>query len=147
MVDKSTLLSIVKICHWALILFILLAPIIGGETLLTYHTIVVPGILIHWITNNNVCSLTMLESRLTNTPVDKTFIGKILHPFFEVNNIGIYAIVIALWLLSLYRLEKYNYAMLRKTFTITYAMFCKILSWITSLIMYPINKARQTVGI
>lgn len=147
MLEKSTLLSIVKFCHWGLILFILLVPIIGGELLLTYHSIVVPGILIHWITNNNVCSLTMLESRLTNIPTDKTFIGQILHPFFEINNTGIYAIVIALWLLTIYRLEKYNFQMLKTTFQISYALFWKLVTSAWDLFVYPINYVRQIIGI
>ena len=144
MIDKvmasgSTLASIVKICHWALILFILLAPILGNEIMLTYHAIMVPGILIHWVTNNNVCSLTMLESQLTNIPTDKTFIGQILHPFFEVNNMLIYALVIGLWLLTMYKLQRYDYSILRKTFRISYALFWKVLSWLWGIISWPYN--------
>lgn len=137
MFQRSTLASIVKLCHWGLILFILLAPIIGGELLLTYHTIVIPGILIHWITNNNMCSLTLLESKLTNTPIDKTFIGKILNPFFEVNNYAIYTIIIVLWVLSIYRLQKYKYKMLRTTLSVSYRLMKKVLSLIWNTITYP----------
>jgi hypothetical protein len=139
MLSNSVIASIIKLCHWGLILFILLAPILGSEMLLTYHTIIIPGILIHWLTNNNMCSLTLLESKLTNTPTDKTFIGKILFPFFEVNNYAIYAIIIGLWLFSIYRLQKHDFKILRKTLSITWSLFYKAYSLIWNIITWPIN--------
>ena len=106
------LATIVRLCHLALIAFIVLAPFINSEWLLTMHAIIIPGIMIHWITNNNMCSLSYLESKLTNTPMDITFIARVLHPFFEVNNNMIYGTIIGLWMFSIYRLYNYNYNML-----------------------------------
>ena len=110
---SSVLATVIKFVHFVLIMFIIVVPFTSSEWLLTLHAIGMPGLIIHWLTNNNVCSLTLLESQLTGESMDRTFIGKIVHPFFEVNNYTVYSIVIGLWLLTLYKLYPTRYRMLR----------------------------------
>ena len=119
MVD-SVLATVIKFVHFVLIMFIIVVPFTNSEWLLTLHAIGLPGLIIHWITNNNVCSLTLLESQLTGESTDRTFIGKIIHPFFELNNYTVYAVVIGLWSLTLYKLYPTKYRMIRASLQITW---------------------------
>lgn len=103
--------NIVRFIHYLLIAFAIFVPLLLdpdsnllSEWLLVLHSILMPGIIIHWLTNNNICSLTVLESYMTNQPLDKTFIASILFPFFEINNCTIHVITLALWFISLYKL-------------------------------------------
>lgn len=111
---------IVKTVHLALVLFMVIVPFTNSEFFLTIHAIGLPGLLIHWITNNNVCSLTLLEAKLTGSALNQTFIGKIVHPFFEINNYTIYTIVFGLWFLTLYKLYPTRFRMLRAFLWITW---------------------------
>lgn len=122
----SNLAAFIKIIHAVLIIYIVATPFTNSEWWLTLHAIMMPGLIIHWITNNNTCSLTLLESQLTGQSMDNTFIGQIAYPFFKVNNYMIYTIVIGLWFLSLYKLQKTNFRLLKyilwKTWDLVYKL-------------------------
>lgn len=117
-----SLVSVVKIIHWLLILFIVAIPFTYNEFLLTLHTIVIPGIVMHWLTNNNICSLTFLESKLSGVSVDKTFISRILFPFFEIDNKFMYCGIILLWLLTLWKLYPTGFRLLKLAFSVMYTL-------------------------
>ena len=87
----KVLVTLIKFIHYLLIMFIIVVPFTTSEYLLTLHAVGIPGLIIHWITNNNICSLTLLESKLTGLRTEDTFIGKIVHPFFEINDYTVYA--------------------------------------------------------
>ena len=118
MIIQSKLALFIKCMHFILIMFIIIIPFTNNESLLTLHAIGLPGLIIHWITNNNVCSLTLLESQLTGESMENTCIGKIMHPFFEINDYTIYAIMIGLWFITLYKLYPTKYRILKLCFAI-----------------------------
>jgi hypothetical protein len=103
-------MSIISFIHSLIILFAIVVPFLNPDSnmlfewLMTFHVIVMPGIIMHWLMNNDMCSLTLLEAKLTNRPVEETFIASILHPFFHINNTNIYLITIMLWFTSIYKL-------------------------------------------
>lgn len=132
--NSSSLATCIKLIHYILITYIIVTPFTNSEWLLTLHAIMMPGLMVHWITNNNMCSLTLLESQLTGQNMDNTFIGKIANPFFEVNDNLIYCAVFGLWLLSLYKLQKTNFRMLRLTFYKLYEIVCYIAKRIKNII-------------
>ncbi len=117
------IVSIVRILHILLVLFIIAVPFTNNEWLLTMHIFVVPAIILHWITNNNICSLTLFESQLTGIPVEKTFIGRILFPFFRISNMYVYTIIIGLWVLAFNKVRKTNFSLLKESFRRTLGMF------------------------
>lgn len=121
---------VVRLIHLALITFIVIVPFTDNEWLLSLHAIGLPGLLIHWLTNNNMCSLTILESQLTGKPMDKTFIARILHPLFEVDNTMIYTLVFGLWFLTLYKLYPTNFRMIKFFLSVTWSY---IYSWLIYL--------------
>lgn len=100
----------IRIIHYIMIVFAIFVPFLNpddnftSEWLLSLHSILIPGIIIHWFTNNNMCSLTLLEAQITNKPLDKTFIASILFPFFEINDTLIHIMAITLWFITLYKL-------------------------------------------
>lgn len=100
----------IRIIHYIMIVFAIFVPFLDpddnftSEWLLSLHSILIPGIIIHWFTNNNMCSLTLLEAQITNKPLDKTFIASILFPFFEINDTLIHIMAITLWFITLYKL-------------------------------------------
>lgn len=115
----NSLASIVNIIHWILILFIVLVPFIGNELLLSLHAILIPGIMMHWVTNNNVCSLTALESSLSGKPVNDTFFGKLLLPLFNVGSKITYFIMLTLLFITILRLQQTDFRLLKLAFKMT----------------------------
>jgi hypothetical protein len=132
MFTQSLVATFIRVIHILLVLFIIVVPFTNSEYFLTLHAIGIPGLIIHWVTNNNLCSLTLLESKLTGEQIDNTFIGKIVHPFFEINDYTIYTIVLGLWLISLYKLYPTRFRMLRLCFSITWQYLYNFYEWIKS---------------
>lgn len=137
MMLNSLMLMFVKFIHLCLVLFIVGVPFVGNEWLLTMHAIIVPGIIMHWMTNNNICSLTYLESKLSGVSVNDTFIGKILFPFFEVNNKFIYLIVLLLLFLTLLKLNKTGFGLLKLCISIILDFFVVIWEKIRNVFSSP----------
>lgn len=85
-----------------------MTPLVGGEFLLLQHSVIVPFILLHWATNQSVCALTELEKHLRGKESDKdTFIGQIVGPVYAFggHETVLWCVMIALWLVSLFRLS------------------------------------------
>lgn len=133
------LVQSVRILHWMLIAFIIIVPFTGSEWLLAMHAVMIPGIIIHWITNNNMCSLSFIEAKLTNQPMESTFIAKVLDPFFQINNEMIYAAIIGLWLFGLYQLRQTDFRLIRISLYIIWYV-------ISSTVQYIVNGVKSIVG-
>lgn len=114
------LLYLIIVLHTLLVLFIVTIPFFGKNYLLFLHALVGTGILIHWIANNNICSLTILEYKLreiiTGKPVERNdcFMARLMDPIYDFKNnnyslsVFLYVILISLTLLSMYKLRR-NY--------------------------------------
>ena len=93
--------DIIHYIHFLVRIFIVATPFIGNEYFLTLHLMIIPFIMIHWLTNQTVCALTELE-RLARggckadetifgqifTPIYKneSFVGRIIEPFYEIKD-------------------------------------------------------------
>jgi len=74
--------------------------------------------MLHWLLNNNICALTLMEQKLrekiNGRPVnkDECFTAKIIEPIYDFKNNYkerakfIYGITTGLWVLSIYKLIK-----------------------------------------
>lgn len=114
------LLYLIITLHTLLVLFMILIPFFGKNYLLFIHAIIGITIIIHWIANNNTCSLTIIEYKLreciTNKPIDQSdcFMARLIDPIYDFkknNNTKSTFIYIMLWsliLLSSYKLHR-NY--------------------------------------
>ena len=113
--NEIILLSIIVI-HILFILFIIITPFTNIIPLLLQHAIIVPFMMLHWLTNNNMCALTMAEryARIQlygECGPHDCFTCKIIEPIYDFTsdkdymmNIIIYSITIILWLITLYKL-------------------------------------------
>lgn len=114
------LLYLIIALHTILVLFIVVIPFIGKNYLLFLHVITGISILIHWIFNNNICSLTLIEYKLreiiTGKPVDRDncFMARLIEPIYDfkknhhTRRIFLYTVLIILIFLSIYKLRR-NY--------------------------------------
>lgn len=96
--------TIIKIIHLLIIAFITITPFTNIPFLLERHIILVPFLWLHWITNNDTCSLTVLESYITDTKVTDTFIHKIIGPVYNISNTEIYICTFFLLCISYYKM-------------------------------------------
>lgn len=108
---------LIRLFHIFVILFIVLTPFISDYFLiLLLHFVSSLSLIVHWYTNNNICSLTLLEASLTGAPINNGFIYGFISPvydflqwnFISENNLNIiiYTIVIVLGSISLYKMWK-----------------------------------------
>jgi hypothetical protein len=109
--------KIVKFIHTIFIVFILTAPFTNYELLLSYHFIIIPFLWMHWITNNDICALTVIESKITGKDMDSTYMASIINPIYQIKNKDFYIISAILFAITTYRLySKYNFGLLRLSF-------------------------------
>lgn len=114
----TLLLYLINIIHICLVIFVLIVPFLNVNYYLLLHLIIVPFIIMHWITNNNICGLTVAEYYLreiiTGNPVDRSqcFMARLIEPVydFKKNNQDIstliYTVTICLVFLSSYKLYR-----------------------------------------
>jgi hypothetical protein len=97
---------IIRALHFFLVLFIIGAPFSSDEYLLTLHLIIVPFIMLHWLTNQSVCALTEMEKLVTGkTCDDETFFGKLVGPVYKFRtqreeNLFLWTMLIGLWMVA-----------------------------------------------
>lgn len=134
---------IIQIIHVFVLLFVFLTPFLGDEYLLTLHLIIIPFIMLHWLTNQDVCALTELEKIVRGGCVDtetffgqvmipiykdETFMGRIISPFYkfedeETEKKAVWIGLILLWIITVIRLYPTGFKRLRQDFARVREMF------------------------
>jgi len=118
---NESILWLITVLHVLVIIFVLGAPFSDSNYLLVMHLIIVPFILLHWVLNNNTCSLTVAEKFIRDTTagdnMDKEdcFTYKFIAPIYDFNKNNnnyssfTYILTIGLWLITVYNLlRKYK---------------------------------------
>lgn len=103
--------DIIFILHILIFLFVLFVPFIGSDYLVLLNLVFMIGILIHWICNNNICVLTVIEKSIRGTPHDtQTFFGKLFGGVYTIGKDSKISwwVLSFLILLSLYKVIKGN---------------------------------------
>jgi hypothetical protein len=109
----------IGLIHYLLIVFIIGAPFLGSEYYLTMHIVIVPFIMLHWVTNQSVCALTEIEKLVRGEKDDdKTFFGQVVGPIYKFKTQGdentcLWTILIVLWMITLYKLQATDFSYLR----------------------------------
>ena len=102
--------KIIFILHVAIFLVGILIPFIGTQVQLSIFSIVIPFLFFHWAVNDDTCALTLLESWATNTPKERTFVGRMISPIYNIpdDQIGklVKALFFALWMVVQFRLGR-----------------------------------------
>ena len=96
------------IFHLGIVLFVLFGPFSDIPGLLLIHFTFCACLLIHWWSNSNVCSLSLMESHLRGTDVSSTFSHRLISPIYDVNSKAwtdiCYILTIGLMFTSFYKL-------------------------------------------
>ncbi len=72
--------------HLGIVLFMLLAPFVcNAPYILLVHVSFAVCILVHWIGNNNMCSLSVLEAQLRGIRYDEGFMHKFIAPVYDLS--------------------------------------------------------------
>ena len=77
------MLFVVKLVHIIIRFFLVATPFIGTDYWLSLHLMVIPFVLLHWLTNQTVCFLTEMEKLLTRKDGDQTFFGQVFTPVYK----------------------------------------------------------------
>ena len=116
------LAAFIRALHFILVLFIIGAPFSSSEYFLTLHLVIVPFIMLHWLTNQTVCALTEMEKLVTGkTCDDETFFGKLVGPVYKFKtqreeNLFLWTILIGLWLITFIKLKNIGFGELLRHF-------------------------------
>ena len=99
--------QLVRAIHGAILLFVLLAPLVAQSvTVLILHVGVLLALLMHWVTSQHYCVLSLIECKLRGIPYEDGFLNSVLKPLFGfgVSNRLAYAVTLVLLLVSVTRL-------------------------------------------
>lgn len=82
--------NIVRLIHLALVLFVVVVPLAAGKdthwSILAVHCMTVVTLLVHWITKQNACFLTLVESTLRGVPNTQSFMYSIVAPVYQIDD-------------------------------------------------------------
>lgn len=102
------LIIIINIVHILIILYVLFGWVINNTAFLTLHVTLCISLLTHWYSNSDMCSLTLLESKLRGIPYNGAFTYNIVSPIYKISekswNKIAYLITILVLVISLYKL-------------------------------------------
>ena len=106
----SVVAVIIQIIHILVICFVLYGPWLKDLMFMLLYLVIIFGMAIHWIANDNSCLLTQLESMARGIPLENGFIYRVLTPLFKIEHLDlskiIYIVTLTLWLIVLYKVIK-----------------------------------------
>lgn len=108
MSNEELIADVCNIFHWGIISFVLFAPFSSEQRILFIVLMLMYTIVVHWIANNNVCCLTVIEKILRKEPDDsKTFFGRLIGPIYTFGNEDYicHTLMFTLMMITLYRLD------------------------------------------
>jgi predicted PurR-regulated permease PerM len=102
------LADMVFIFHLLIVLFVLFAPFTHIPAILILHITFSICLLLHWYSNSDVCSLTVLESHLRGMKRTDTFTHQFIGPVYNISSSNwsniVHVITILTMFLSIYYL-------------------------------------------
>lgn len=106
---KSVLLAnLIFIFHCLVVLFVLFAPFTNIPALFILHITFCFSLIVHWYSNSNVCSLSIMESYLRGDCRENTFTHQFIAPIYEISesewNYIVWIATIILLFISIYKL-------------------------------------------
>ena len=115
MYTKKLIFYTIRMLHILLVSFIIVVPFTRSNYFLLFHAVVVPFIIMHWLLNNNMCALTLMEQVLRKSiygeaKSDECITCKLIEPVYDFKNNYkartrfIYTAVILLWAIGLGRI-------------------------------------------
>jgi len=118
---NESILYLITVLHLIVLVFVVGAPFSNSNYLMLMHVIIVPFIMLHWVLNNNTCSLTVAEKFIreksygTEINDNECFSYQFIAPIYDFNKnhkdytTFTYIATITLWSISVYNLtNKYK---------------------------------------
>ncbi len=113
--------TVIRILHIAFIAFMVYAPFSGVDEFLVMHAVLVPFLLLHWLTNSDACALTLLEKKLRGIKNDsESFIHNLVAPIYVIDDCTLRDITtvgtLMLWMVTLRQLtfDKFKRVVLKR---------------------------------
>jgi len=78
--------KLIFLIHIAVLIMALVTPFVAKRQLLILYSIVIPFVFFHWAINDDTCALTQLECLLTNEPKERTFMGRVMGPIYNMSD-------------------------------------------------------------
>lgn len=108
MTQNKLVADVIWLFHLGVVIFVIITPFLKYSSLYLLHIVFCFSLLVHWWNNNNVCSLSVLESQLRGLDYTQSFTHKFIGPVYDVSktewaNVTSYA-TIGLMIFSIYRL-------------------------------------------
>jgi len=105
--SKRGLQFLLNTIHIFIAAYFILIPLVATNTAILRDYIILSAFLwLHWITHNDTCALTILESYLMDLPMNETFFGRLLKPVYLVTSREIYLVHGLLVVFALYKLRR-----------------------------------------
>ena len=102
------LVHFVQLVHLLAVLFMVTTPFQDDISLLVLHVTSALSIFTHWVANNNICFLSLVEAKMRKIPISKGFIHSLVAPVYDMNaqqtNIFTYFVLFCLMSISLYKI-------------------------------------------
>ena len=102
------LANVVFVFHCLVVAFVVLVPLTYIPALHIIHITFSISLLVHWYCNSNVCSLSMIESKLRGLDYTESFTHRLIGPVYEISKTAwsrfCYIFTILLLCISLYKL-------------------------------------------
>lgn len=105
---RLALAELVRAIHGAILLFVLLAPLLAQSvTVLILHVGLLLALLMHWVTSQHYCILSLVESKLRGIEYEDGFLNAVLKPLFGfgISNRLAYAVTLGLLVISITRIH------------------------------------------
>lgn len=101
---------IIYYIHIMILLVGILIPFIGNGKQLESFSFIIPILFFHWAMNDDTCFLTQVEEYLTEQPKERTFVGRVVGPIYNMSDdvIGklIKSVLFSLWIFVQYKLGR-----------------------------------------
>jgi len=109
--------AVIRLIHLGFIAWMVYAPFSGVDEFLVMHAVVVPFLVLHWLTSTDGCFLTLLEKRVRRLNEDReSFIYNIVSPLYVIDDASLRWVVLGatlgLWAVTLRQL---SWATVQKT--------------------------------
>lgn len=105
---NNFLANVVSTFHGLVVLFVLSAPFFDVPYFLILHFTFCVSLLVHWWGNSNVCSLSVLESKLRGLNYTESFTHKFVAPIYDISKTTwsqiCYVVTILLMCISAYKI-------------------------------------------
>lgn len=99
---------LIQITHWMIIIFMLVAPFSQLAPILILHITSAWCLLVHWVGNNDICFLSLVEAKLRKIPYQQGFLHQFVSPVYNISDKTLsqicYTVVITTMTISMYNL-------------------------------------------